>query len=145
VSSDLDSPHKRFREFFVDGLEPQRKTKLEPTSPYQSPITPTSPMPTPDPENDRLFTSLKGSKPSSEITDSTPTIEKLQKENFQLIQQLEKRKKIDTHLHHDNAVLQEKVNSLQWLVDEMTKSNHNLRAQLKQHKRHNAKSSQQEG
>jgi hypothetical protein len=54
-------------------------------------------------------------------------------------------KTIDTHLHHDNAFLQEKVNSLQWLVDEMTKSNRSLRAQLKQHKRHKAKSSQQEG
>jgi hypothetical protein len=41
---------------------------------------------------------------------------------------------MDTYLHHDNAVLQAKVNSLQRLVDEMTKANHNLRAQLKQHK-----------
>jgi predicted RNase H-like nuclease (RuvC/YqgF family) len=49
------------------------------------------------------------------------------------------------HLHHDNAILQEKVNSLQRLVDEMTKTNRNLRAQLKQHKRHKTKSSQQEG
>jgi hypothetical protein len=102
-------------------------------------------MPTLDPKNDRLSTSLKGSKPSSEINDSTPAIEKLQKENYQLLQQLEERKKIDTHLHHDNVVLQAKVNSLQWLVDEMTKSNHSLRAQLKQHKRHKEKSSQQEG
>jgi hypothetical protein len=52
---------------------------------------------------------------------------------------------MDTHLHHDNAVLQEKVNSLQRLVDKMTKANCNLRAQLKQHKRHKTKSSQQEG
>jgi predicted RNase H-like nuclease (RuvC/YqgF family) len=52
---------------------------------------------------------------------------------------------MDTHLHHDNAVLQAKVNSLQRLVDEMTKANHNLRAQLKQHKRHKTKSSWQEG
>jgi hypothetical protein len=145
VSSDLESPHKRLREVSVNELEPQRKTKSEPTSPYQPPITPTSPMPTPDPKNDRLSTSFKGSKPSSEITDSAPAIEKLQKENFQLMQQLEERKTIDTHLHHDNAVLQAKVNSLQWLVDEMTKSNRSLRAQLKQHKKHKAKSSQQEG
>jgi septal ring factor EnvC (AmiA/AmiB activator) len=145
VSFDLESPHKRLREVSVDGLEPLRKTKSEPTSPYQSPITPTSPMPTLDPKTDRLSTSLKGSKPSSEIINSAPTIEKLQKENHQLLQQLEERKTIDTHLHHDNAVLQEKVNSLQRLVDEMTKSNRNLRAQLKQHKRHKAKSSQQEG
>jgi predicted RNase H-like nuclease (RuvC/YqgF family) len=52
---------------------------------------------------------------------------------------------MDTHLHHDNTVLQAKVNSLQRLVDEMTKSNRNLRAQLKQHKRHKTKSSRQEG
>jgi hypothetical protein len=65
VSSDLESPHKRLREVFVDGLEPLRKTKSKPTSPYQSPITPTSPMPTLDPKIDRLSTSLKGSKPSS--------------------------------------------------------------------------------
>jgi hypothetical protein len=122
VSSDLESPHKRLREVFVDGLEPLRKTKSEPTSPYQSPITPTSPMPTLDPKTNRLSASLKGSKPSSEIIDSAPTIEKLQKENHHLLQQLEERKTIDTHLHHDNAVLQAKVNSLQRLVDEMTKS-----------------------
>jgi hypothetical protein len=102
-------------------------------------------MPTPYPKTDRLSTSLKGSKPSLETIDSTPTIEKLQKENHQLLQQLEERKKIDTHIHHDNVVLQTKVNSLQWLVDEMTKSNCSLRAQLKQHKMHKAKSSQQEG
>ena len=99
-------------------------------------------MPTLDPKNDRLSTSLKGSKPSSEIIDSALAIEKLQKENSQFLQQLEERKTIDTHLHHDNAVLQAKVNSLQRLVDEMTKSNRNLKAQMKQHKRHKAKPSQ---
>jgi predicted RNase H-like nuclease (RuvC/YqgF family) len=102
-------------------------------------------MPTPDPKNGRHSSSLKVSKPSYEIIDPAPTIEKLQKENFQLLQQLEDRKTMDTHLHHDNEVLQEKVNSLQRLVDEMTKSNRNLRAQLKQHKRHTTKYSQQEG
>ena len=96
-------------------------------------------MPTLDPTTDRLSTSLKGSNPSSEIIDSSPTIEELQKENHQLLQQLEERKSIDTHLHHDNAVLQKKINFLQRLVDEMTKSNHSLRAQLKKHKRHRAK------
>ena len=49
------------------------------------------------------------------------------------------------HVHHENVILQEKVNSLQKLVDEMTKTIRNLRAQLKQHKRHKIKSSQQEG
>jgi hypothetical protein len=52
---------------------------------------------------------------------------------------------MDMHLHHDNAVLQAKVNSLQRLVDEMIKANHNLREQLKQHKRHKIKYSWQEG
>jgi hypothetical protein len=144
VSSNLKIPHKKLREVSADGLEPLRKKKSEPTSPYQSPITPTSPMPTLDPKTDRLSTSLKGSKPSSEIIDSSLTIEELQKENHQLLHQLEERKIIDTHIHHDNAILQTKVSSLQRLVNEMTKSNRSLRAQLKQHKRHKAKSSQQE-
>jgi hypothetical protein len=99
-------------------------------------------MPTLDPKIDKLSTSLKGPKPSSDITDSTPTIEDLKKENHQLLQQLEERKTIDAHLHHDNAVLQEKVNSLQWLVDGMTQSNCSLRAQLKKHKRQKAKPTQ---
>jgi ribosome-associated translation inhibitor RaiA len=145
VSFDLEIPHTRPREVSVDGLEPLIKTKSKPTSPYLSPITPTSPMPTLDPKTDRLSTSLKGSKLPSEITNYSPTIEKLQRENHQLLQQLEERKTVDTHLHHDNAVLQAKVNSLQRLVDEMTKSNRSLRTQLKKHKRHKAKSSQQEG
>jgi hypothetical protein len=112
VSFDLESPHKRHREVSVNELEPQIKTKSEPTSPYQPPITPTSPMPTPDPKNDILSTYFKGSKPSFKIIDSAPIIEKIQKENFQLMQQLEERKTINTHLHHDNAVLQAKANSL---------------------------------
>jgi hypothetical protein len=140
VSSDVESLHKKPREVFVDGLEPLRKTKSEPTSPYQCPITPTSPMPILDPKTDRLSTSLKGSKPSLEITNSSPTIEELQKENHHLLQQLEERKTIDAQLHHENAILQTKFNSLQRLVDEMTKSNRSLIAQLKQHKRHKAKS-----
>jgi hypothetical protein len=145
VSSDLESPHKQPREVFVDGLDPLRKKKSEPTSPFRSPITPTSPMPTLDPKIDKLSPSLKWPKPSSEIVDATPTIEELHKENHHLLQQLEERKIIDAHLHHDNAVLQEKVKSLQRLVDGMTQSNHNLRAQLKKHKRHKAKPTQQEG
>ena len=114
-------------EVSADGLEQLRKTKSEPTSPYQSPITPTSPMPTLDPKTVRFSTSLKESKPSLEITDFSPTLEKLQKENHPLLQQLEERKTTYTHLHHDNAVLQAKVNSLQRLVDEMTKSNYSVR------------------
>jgi len=34
VSSDLESPHNKPREVYADGLEPLRKTKSEPTSPY---------------------------------------------------------------------------------------------------------------
>jgi hypothetical protein len=128
VSFDLERPHKQLREVSEDGLDPLRKTKSEPTSPFRSPITPTSPMPTLDPKIDKLSRSLKGPKPSSEIIDSSPTIEELQRETHQLLQQLEERKTIDAHLHHDNAVLQAKVNSLQRLVDEMTQSNHSLRA-----------------
>jgi DNA anti-recombination protein RmuC len=96
-------------------------------------------MPTLDPKFDTLTTSLKGHKHSLEITDSAPTIEELQRENHHLLQQLEERKIIYAHLHHDNAVLQAKFNSLQRLVDGMTQSNRSLRAQLKQHKRHKAK------
>jgi hypothetical protein len=62
-------------------------------------------MPTLDPKIDKLSTSLKGPKPSSEITDSAPTIEELQNENHQILQQLEERKTIDAHLHHDYSVL----------------------------------------
>jgi predicted RNase H-like nuclease (RuvC/YqgF family) len=102
-------------------------------------------MTTLDPKFIKLTTSLKGPKPSSEITDYAPTIEDLERENHQLLQQLEERKTMDAHLHHDNPVLQEKVNSLQRLVNGMTQSNRILRAQLKQHKRHKAKPTQQEG
>ena len=47
---------------------------------------------------------------------------------------------MDRHLHHDNAVLQAKVNSIQWLVDQMTNENHSLHAQLKHQKRAKTKS-----
>jgi hypothetical protein len=102
-------------------------------------------MPTPYHKIDKHSTYFKGSKPSFEISDPALAIENLQPENFQLLQQLEERKTLDTHIHHDNAILQSKVNSLQWLVDEMKKTNHNLRAQLKQHNTHKTKSSRQEG
>jgi hypothetical protein len=136
---------ERLREVSAEELKPHIKTKYEPTSPHKPHVSPMSQMPTPDPKIDRLSTSFKGSNPSSEIFDLAPTIEKLQQENDQLLQQLEERKTLDKHLHHDNVVLQAKVNSLQRLVDEMTKSNRNLKAQLKQHKRHKTKSSGQEG
>jgi hypothetical protein len=51
---------------------------------------------------------------------------------------------MDRHLHHDNAVLQEKVNSIQQLVDQMTNDNRILHAQLKHRKTAKIKSSGQE-
>jgi hypothetical protein len=101
-------------------------------------------MPTLDPKTNSLSTFFKGSKPSSEISNHTPAIEKLQQENVQLLQQLEERKTMDRHLHHDNAILQVKVNSLQRLVDQMTNDNHTLHAQLKHFKRAKTKSSGKE-
>jgi hypothetical protein len=71
-------------------------------------------MPTPSSKVDIPYTSIKEPKPSSlEPSDQTPTIEKLQQENAQLLQQLAEQETVDRHLHHDNVVLQEKVNSLQ--------------------------------
>jgi chromosome segregation ATPase len=102
-------------------------------------------MPTPDSKDDRPSTSMKGYKPSSETSNHTPVIEKLQQENAQLLQQLEERNTMDRHLHHDNAVLQAKVNSLQCLVDQMTNENRSLWEQLKHRKRAKTKSSGQEG
>jgi hypothetical protein len=81
VSSNLESPHKRLREVSTKELKPHRKTKSEPTSPHKPHVTPTSQMPTPDPKTDRLSTSFKGSKPSFEIYDLAPTIEKIKWEN----------------------------------------------------------------
>jgi hypothetical protein len=101
-------------------------------------------MPILDPKTDRLSTSFKGSKPSSEIFDHIPAIEKLQQENVQLLQQLEERKTMDRHLHHDNAILQAKVNSLQRFVDQMANENCSLLAQLKHRKRDKTKSSGRE-
>jgi uncharacterized protein YoxC len=145
VSFDLEIPHKILREVSAEELEPHRKTKSEPTSPHKPPVIPTSQMPTPDPKTDRLSTSFKGSKPSYEISDLAPTIENLQHGNNHLLQQLEKNKTLDEHIHHDNAILQVKVNSLQRLVDQMTNTNHSLKAQLKHHKRNKTKSPGKEG
>jgi hypothetical protein len=52
---------------------------------------------------------------------------------------------MDRHVHHDNAVLQEKVNYLQRLVDKMTTTNRSLQKQLKHRKRPKTKSPGQEG
>jgi hypothetical protein len=113
VSSDIESPTKGLGKCLQKNWSLIEKKKSEPISPHKPLVTPTSQMPTSDPKTDRLSTSFKGSNPSSEISDHNPTIEKLQQENVQLLQQLEERKTMDRHLHHDNAILQEKVNSLQ--------------------------------
>jgi hypothetical protein len=129
---------------FAEEFETHRETKFEPISPHKPHVTPTSQMPILDPKTDRLSTSFKGSKPSSKISDHTPTTENLQQENVQLLQQSEERKTMDRHLHHENEILQEKVNSLQRLVDQMTNDNRSLNAQLKHHKRAKTKSSGKE-
>jgi hypothetical protein len=129
----------------IDELKPQIKKKYEPPSPHQPHITPTSYMPTLYHKTDRNYTYFKEYNPSFKIFDPAPAMEKLQQENFQLLQQLEERKTMDMHLHHDNEILQAKVNSIQRLVNEMTKSNCNLKVQLKQQKRNKKKSSRQEG
>jgi hypothetical protein len=103
-------------------------------------------MPTSASKFDIPSTSIKGSKPSSfKTSDHTPIIDKLQQENAQLLQQLEERKTMDRHIHHDNVVLQAKVNSLQRLVDQMIIANRSLQTQLKYIKRPKTKSPRQEG
>jgi hypothetical protein len=52
---------------------------------------------------------------------------------------------MDRHLHHDNAMLQEKMNCLQQLVYQMTTTNRSLQMQLKNRKRPKTKSLGQEG
>jgi hypothetical protein len=149
LSSDHESPHKRLREVSAEESKPDKEVKYEPITPslpHKNIVTPSSQMPTPSSKVDIPSTSIKEPKPSSlEPSDHTPVIEKLQQENAQLLQQLAERKTMDRHLHHDNVVLQEKVNSLQRLVDQMTTTNHSLWMQLKHHKRPKTKSPGQEG
>jgi hypothetical protein len=102
-------------------------------------------MPTSTSKADRASTSIKGSKPSSKTSDHTLVIEKLQQENAQLLRQLEERNTMGRHLHHDNAILQEKVNSLQRLVDQITDDNRSLREQLKNRKSPKTNSPRQAG
>ena len=113
MSSDHESPHKRLREVSAEEFDPDREVKSEPIPSHKHSITPTSHMTTSASKVYRPYKSIKGSKPSDETSDHTPFIEKLQQENAQLLQQLEERKTMDRNLHHDNAVLQAKVNYLQ--------------------------------
>ena len=48
---------------FAEELEPHRKTKSEPPSPYKSPVTPTSQMHTTDPKIDIHYTYLRDLSP----------------------------------------------------------------------------------
>jgi len=87
VSSDLESPHKRLKEFYEKEFEPDKEFKFEPILSHRNSVTPTSQMPTSASKVDIPSTSIKGSKTSSfEPSDNTPIIEKLQQENAQLLQ-----------------------------------------------------------
>jgi hypothetical protein len=131
LSSDHEIPHKKLREYSAKEFEPAKEIKFEPVTPslpHKATVTPSPQIPTPSTKCDMPSTYTKKPKPSSlEQSDQFPTVEQLQKENAQLIQHLAKRETMDRHLHHDNVVLQAKVNSLQCLVDQMTTTNHSLR------------------
>jgi hypothetical protein len=121
-SSDHESPHKKLKEDFVEGSKPDKEIKYElitPSLPKKETVTPSSNIPTPSSKYDIPSTSTKDPKPSY--------VEQLKKENAQLLQHLAERETVDRHLHHDNDVLQAKVNSLQRLVNHMTTTNHSLR------------------
>jgi hypothetical protein len=139
LSSDHESPHKKLKEDSAEESKPDKEIKSElitPSLPQKDIVTPSSQIPTPSSKYDIPSTSTKEPKPSS--------IEQLQKENAQLLQRLAERETVDRHLHHDNVVLQAKVNYLQWL-DQMTTTNHSLRMQLKHRKRPKLKSPGHEG
>jgi hypothetical protein len=90
-------------------------------------------------------TYTKKPKPFSlEQFDQSPVVEQFEKANAQLLQRLVEHETVDLYLHHDNVVLQAKVNSLKCLVDQMNTTNHNLRMQLKHKKRPKTKSSRHE-
>ena len=87
---------------------------ITPSLPHKNNVTPSSKIPTPYFKVDIPYSSIKEPKSSSlDPSDQTLTIEKLQQENAQLLQQFAEQETVDRHLHHDNIVLQEKVNSLQ--------------------------------
>jgi hypothetical protein len=110
----LKDPIKYSENFLQKILSMIKKLNLNLFSLTKNSVTPTSQMPTSASKVDIPYTSINGSKPSSfEPSNGTPIIEKLQQENAQLLQQLEERKTMDMNLHHDNAVLQEKMNSIQ--------------------------------
>jgi hypothetical protein len=139
LSSDHEIPHKKLKEDSAGESKPAKETKSEPVMPslpQKAIVTPSSQIPKPSTKCDMPSTSTDKPKPSLiEQSNQSPTVEQLQQENAQLIQRLAEHETLDRHLHHDNVVLQAKVNSLQRLVDQMTTTNHSLRMKLKHRKR----------
>jgi hypothetical protein len=131
LSFDHEIPHKKLREYSTNEFEPAKEIKSEPVTPslpQKEIVTPSPQIPTPSNRFDMPSTYTKNPKPSSlEQFDQFQIVEKLQKENAQLLQCLVERETVDHHLHHDNVVLQEKVNYFHLLVDQMTTTNPNLR------------------
>jgi hypothetical protein len=108
LSSDHESPKKKLREDSAEESKPAKETKSEPVMPSLSQkaiVTPSSQIPKPSIKCDMPSTSTEKPKHSPiEQSGQSPTIEQLQKE-----------------------ILQEKVNSLQRLVDQMTTTNHKFK------------------
>ena len=98
MSSDHESPHKTIKEYFAKESKPDKEIKYElikPSLPQKYIVTPSFEIPTPSSKYDIPSTSTKDPKPSS--------LEKLQKENAQLLQCLAEHETVDCHLHHDNV------------------------------------------
>jgi hypothetical protein len=126
LSFDHESPHKKLKEYSTEESKPDKEIKYElitPSLPKKYIVTPSSQIPTPSSKYGIPSTSTKDPKPSS--------LEQLKKENAQLLQRLAEHETVDRHLYHDNVFLQGKVNSLQWLINQMTTTNLSLRIQLK--------------
>jgi hypothetical protein len=127
LSSDLEIPHKILKEVFAEEFDHDKEVKSKSILSHKNFVTPTSQMPTSTSKFDMPYTSIKGSKHSYfEPSDHTSIIENLQQENAQLLQQLEEQKTMEINLHHDNLVLQKKMNYLQRFVDQVTSTNRNL-------------------
>ena len=62
---------------------------------------------------------------------SAQGVEYFQQRNLDLTKQLQEHIRLDRFIKQKNAVLKTKVTSLQTLVDDITRSNHSLRKQLR--------------
>ena len=62
---------------------------------------------------------------------SAQGVEYFQQRNLELTKQLQEYVLLDRFVKQENAVLKTKVASLQTLVDDITRSNHSLRKQLR--------------